>query len=127
MVQVLLVDDSDLDAYRAEKILTKSNISYFRCNDGIEVIPKLESMLEAKNEALPDLILLDIVMPEQDGFSTLRKIRAHSKYDNIPVIMLSSKQDAVDKFWTKKNGAFGHIGKPADAKELLTLIKQCTK
>ncbi|WP_432471391.1 response regulator [Amphritea sp. HPY] len=70
----------------------------------------------------PDLILMDIVMPEVDGFSACRQITSDSATKNIPVVMVSSKNQDADKVWAQLQGATTVVGKPFTEQELLAQV-----
>ncbi len=75
------------------------------------------------NTSLPNLILLDLMLPVTDGMQILEKLRNDSKTKNIPVIILSAKCDRLDKIKGLDNGADDYITKPFDILELLSRIK----
>lgn len=77
---------------------------------------------ELQNE-LPSLILLDIMLPEEDGLSVLSKLQSDSKYKNIPVIMLTAKSSEFDKVTGLDMGADDYISKPFGMTELLSRVK----
>ncbi|XWX05070.1 response regulator transcription factor [Aggregatilineales bacterium SYSU G02658] len=85
----------------------------------IEAHTGLEA-LEAVRTQLPDLILLDVMMPEIDGFETLRMLR---EFSNIPVIMLTAKGDENDKVYGLELGADDYVTKPFGPRELSSRIK----
>ena len=118
--KIMIVDDEP------DQILT---LGYSLKNTGneFEVIPAkngeecLEKLYNSKD--LPDLILLDIMMPEMSGWSVFKKIRENSKYDKIPIIFLTAKNDKI----TKDAGvAFGDdfIEKPYDIRDLINKINK---
>ena len=72
----------------------------------------------------PDLVLLDIVMPEQDGFVTCRQLKKNPATAHIPVILISSKNTDSDRFWGMKQGAVNYVTKPFDPQKLTSLIHQ---
>ncbi len=85
----------------------------------IEASNGLEA-LEQLRENLPDLIVMDVMMPEMDGFETLRHIREVS---NVPVIMLTVRQNEQDKIQGLDLGADDYIAKPFNPRELLSRIR----
>ncbi|MDR0293576.1 MAG: response regulator [Oscillospiraceae bacterium] len=80
---------------------------------------KMFAMLE---KTTPDLILLDIEMPEMDGFDTLRKLKSNSVYAGIPVIFLTSRTDPKDEIYGLRLGAVDYITKPFNASVLLNRV-----
>jgi two-component system KDP operon response regulator KdpE len=84
-----------------------------RANDG-------QQALRAITEQMPDLVLLDVMMPDMDGFETLKRIREHS---TVPVIMLTAKSEELDKVSGLSLGADDYITKPFSNRELAARIK----
>ena len=114
---VLIVDDDE--ALRA----------YVRVNleaEGYEVreAGSAEEGLEALGERSPDLILLDVMMPQVDGWETLRRIQEHTGVGAIPVIMFSGKVDEESASEAASRGVQGFIGKPFDPRSLIESTKQ---
>ncbi len=70
----------------------------------------------------PDLILMDVVMPGQNGFQLTRAITRDPRFADVPVIMCTSKNLETDKVWGMRQGARDYIVKPVDADELLAKI-----
>ena len=83
------------------------------CNDG-------ETALRLVNEAKPDLILLDIMMPKLDGWQVCRSIRKES---NVPIIMITAKGETFDKILGLELGADDYVTKPFDTKEVVARVK----
>ena len=73
-------------------------------------------------EALPDLILLDVVMPGQNGFQLTRHLSRHPQYGKVPVFLCTSKSQETDRVWGMRQGARDYITKPINAKDLLAKI-----
>jgi excisionase family DNA binding protein len=80
--------------------------------------------LAALGEQSPDLILLDVMMPEVDGWEALRRIQEHTGVGAIPVIMFSGKVDEQADVEARSRGAQGFIGKPFDPRSLIESTKQ---
>ncbi|HUP33708.1 MAG TPA: response regulator [Gaiellaceae bacterium] len=83
-----------------------------------------EQALEALGERSPDLILLDVMMPEIDGWETLRRIQEHTGVGAIPVIMFSGQVDERSAGDAESRGVQGFIGKPFDPRSLIESTKQ---
>ena len=77
-------------------------------------------------ELKPSLILLDVVMPGQDGFATCRKLKKDPETSKIPVVLITSKIQDSDKFWGQKQGCDAYLTKPVDHKTLTETIKRYT-
>ncbi|NUT56570.1 MAG: response regulator [Thermoleophilia bacterium] len=102
---------------------------YVRVNleaEGYEVreAGSAEEGLEALGERSPDLILLDVMMPQVDGWETLRRIQEHTGVGAIPVIMFSGQVDERSAAEAQSRGAQGFIGKPFDPRSLIESTKQ---
>lgn len=100
-------------------------VTYALNNSGFETesfeLPSL--FWKAMQENKPDLILLDIMLPEEDGLSILRKIRANDATAKLPVIMLTAKSTEYDKVEGLDSGADDYVSKPFGIMELLSRIK----
>ncbi len=83
-----------------------------------------ESALEAVNDDPPDLILLDIMMPDIDGFEVCKQLKGNSETDDIPVVFLSALTEAEDRQKGLDFGAVDFITKPFDSSEIQTKVKQ---
>lgn len=80
------------------------------------------SFFDGLNETIPHLILLDIMLPDKDGFQILSELKKSPEYKNIPVIMLTAKTSQIDKIKGLDNGADDYITKPFDIMELISRI-----
>lgn len=113
--RILLVDDSAINlAYTEQKL--KDHFEIVAVNSGSRALRYL------KGER-PDLILLDIRMAEMDGIETLREIRALENGAEIPVIMLTSKNDRASIVESQKLGIYDYVLKPFEAEELCARIR----
>jgi len=112
---VFVVDDSNLNLVTADDTLS----DYYR----VFTLPSAASMFELLDDVTPDLILLDIMMPEMDGFEALQLLKINSKYANIPVIFLTARNDAATESHGFELGAVDFISKPFSAPVLLNRIK----
>jgi excisionase family DNA binding protein len=83
-----------------------------------------QEALVALGEESPDLILLDVMMPEVDGWEALRRIQEHTGVGAIPVIMFSGKVNGESEAEARSRGAHGFIGKPFDPRSLIESTKQ---
>ena len=72
----------------------------------------------------PGLILLDVVMPQRNGFQVCRELKQNPEYDRIPVVLVTSKGTDSDKFWGQQQGADGFVVKPFTREELLRTIQR---
>lgn len=85
--------------------------------------PGGEEFLEALKERLPELVLLDIMLPGEDGIVLLKKLRSEAKFKGLPIIMLTAKSSELDKVSGLESGADDYITKPFGVMELLSRIK----
>ena len=85
--------------------------------------PNATPFWEAMEKQIPDLILLDIMLPEEDGLSILSKLKDNPKTDKIPVIMLTAKGSEIDKVKGLEQGADDYIAKPFGMMELVARVK----
>jgi len=112
-MKILVVDDEDL--------LVKG-IRFNLQNDGYDVITGCngaEAVILCRNET-PDLVILDVMMPEMDGMTACRKIR---EFSNVPVILLTAKADDIDKLMGFDSGADDYLTKPFNILELKARIR----
>ena len=116
MMKVLIVDDNE-DALTLMKFaLQKDGYDIFLAKSGQEAI-------DITNKERPDLILLDVMMPKMDGFTTCRKIHFCEENKNIPIIMVTAKNDINDLMRGLESGAIDYIKKPFHNLELVARVK----
>ena len=108
--KILIVDDSPTGLKAASAVLKNYNI--ITAADGKQALEKAQS-------EKPDLVILDVIMPNMDGFQACRKMKKSPELQHIPVIMLTSKSQKSDEFWGKKQGADIYLTKPWDDAVLL--------
>lgn len=72
----------------------------------------------------PSVILLDVIMPERNGFQVCRELKCNAKFSAIPIILVTNKDTASDKFWGKQQGADGYVTKPFTREELLRELRR---
>jgi twitching motility two-component system response regulator PilH len=114
--KILVVDDSPTERYYYADLLTRSGYTVLTAENGEEAIAK------AKND-LPQLILMDVVMPGQNGFQVTRAISRDPVTAHIPIIICTSKDQETDRYWGMKQGAKDYIVKPVDPQDLLDKIQ----
>ncbi len=114
--KVLVIDDSKTELMYLTDILQKKGF-FVRTAEGAE-----EALLRLADDK-PDLILMDVVMPGQNGFQLTRSINRTPAYADIPIIMCTSKNLETDRVWGLRQGAKDYITKPVNALELLEKIK----
>jgi DNA-binding response OmpR family regulator len=119
MAKVLIVDD-----IRSEVQLIANELGP-RGYDCIQASSGMEAIERARAEH-PHLILLDIVMPGQDGFATCRQLKKDPATKDIPVVIVSSKRGESDRFWGQKQGAADYLCKPFSPEDLVSVVKRYT-
>lgn len=113
--KILIVDDSPTERHFLGELLTKNGFQIMTLESGEEAV------LKAK-ELMPDLILMDVVMPGMNGFQATRTISREEATKHIPIIMCTSKNQETDMVWAKRQGAVEYVVKPVDSQELLNKI-----
>ncbi len=116
-IRVLSVDDSSVVRKLVTMILTAEGFKVTTASDGVDGINKAK-------ELLPDVILLDFVMPKMNGFQVCRILQKDEKLRNIPVILVTSKGDKVGDKFVDQLGVTGYITKPFQPEELVSKIHQ---
>ncbi|WP_370632338.1 PleD family two-component system response regulator [Rhodoferax sp. U2-2l] len=113
---VLIVDDSKTELMFLSNLLHVHGLTVRTAESG-------EAALKCLADAKPDLILMDVVMPGQNGFQLTRFIHRKPEYADIPIIMCTSKNLETDRVWGLRQGASDYITKPVNAQELMEKIK----
>jgi DNA-binding response OmpR family regulator len=115
-LKILLVDDSEVHLIIAENILkTKYNVT--TANSGKDALALLSKGF------IPNLILLDVLMPDMDGWEVYNKIKGISLLRNVPVAFLTSLDGAKEKLYASRIGAADLITKPYGSDELLSRVE----
>ncbi len=117
MAKILVVDDVDVERLSMTDILRKAGHSVIEARDGNEAIASAKA-----NK--PDAIIMDIVMPNRDGFGATKLLMMDPMTKGIPIIVVSSKAQESDKFRAQQLGAKGYLVKPATAASVLPVLKQ---
>jgi twitching motility two-component system response regulator PilH len=115
MARILIVDDSPTQTLSLAKLLKKHGHEVLMAKDGAEGI-------EVAKAELPDLILMDVVMPKINGFQATRQITKNPSTSHIPVIMVTTKDQETDRIWGERQGARGYVTKPVDEDKLVETI-----
>ncbi len=115
--KVLIVDDSPTELHLLSGYLVNNGFTPVTASSGQEAIDK------ALRE-IPDLILMDIVMPGMNGFEATRTLSRDPKTSHIPILMVSSKNQDTDKIWGKRQGARDYLVKPVRESVLIKKIKE---
>ncbi len=113
---ILIADDSKINLTMLSKILEKTHFRVVAASTGKQALKQIESHK-------PDLILLDILMPEMNGFEVSEKLKATAEYSEIPIIFLTAKTEAEDIVRGFEVGAVDYLTKPFNSLELLARVK----
>lgn len=116
ITKVLIVDDSKTELMFLTELLQKNGFTVRSAENADEAFKRL-------SEEKPHLILMDVVMPGQNGFQLTRAINRTPEYSEIPIIMCTSKSLETDRVWGMRQGARDYVTKPVDAEELLSKIR----
>lgn len=116
MPRVLIVDDSPTETYKISSVLSKHGFEVLTAATG-------EDGVSVARKELPDVVLMDIVMPGLNGFQATRQLSRDSITKDIPVIIVTTKDQETDRVWGERQGARGYLTKPVEDKVLIQAIK----
>jgi twitching motility two-component system response regulator PilH len=114
--KILIVDDSPTERRVLSDLLLKNGYKVVTAVSG-------EQAIILSRQEMPDLILMDVVMPGMNGFQATRTISREETTRHIPIIMCTSKSQETDKIWGMRQGAHDYIVKPLDHSALLLKIE----
>lgn len=117
MAQILIVEDSQTEARNFSQLLEKNGHKVVTAENG-------EQGVSTANEVLPDLVLMDVVMPGLNGFQATRQITRGDATKHIPVIVVTTKDQETDRVWAKRQGATAFLTKPVNEQTLVDTINQ---
>lgn len=112
MAKVMIVDDSPTEVHVLQTMLTKNGHEVIVATSG-------EEGVEMAKKEMPDLVLMDVVMPGMNGFQATRQLSKNTETASIPVIMVTTKDQETDKVWAMRQGAKDYIVKPVQEKALI--------
>jgi len=115
MTTILIVDDSPTEMFILKKAVEEKGFDVITAGNGQEGVDRAL-------QDHPDLILMDVVMPEMNGFQATRKISKNPQTANIPVILVTTKDQRTDREWGLRQGAVDYLVKPVDLKELVSKV-----
>lgn len=115
MARILIVDDSPSQLMGIRRIVEKLGHEALTAEDGAEGVNKARA-------EVPDLILMDVVMPNLNGFQATRAITRDAATRHIPVIMVTTKDQDTDRVWGMRQGAKAYLSKPFSETELSDVI-----
>jgi twitching motility two-component system response regulator PilH len=109
--KVLCVDDVKADLVNIEKIVAAHGALVITASNGREAVARAKA-------DLPDIIFLDVNMPEMDGFAATRELKKDATTKNIPIVLVTSKNQKADKLWAQMQGASGFVSKPYTVEQI---------
>ena len=115
MARILIVDDSPSQLMGIRRIVERLGHEALTAEDGAAGV-------EVAKRELPDLILMDVVMPNLNGFQATRSITREPTTKHIPVILVTTKDQETDRMWGMRQGAKGYMTKPFSEEELAETI-----
>ena len=116
MARVLIVDDSPSQLLGMKKIMEKLGHEVISAEDGAQGV-------EVAKRELPDLILMDVVMPNLNGFQATRSISKEPATAHIPIVLVTTKDQVTDKVWGLRQGAKAYLTKPVNEAALTSLVR----
>jgi twitching motility two-component system response regulator PilH len=119
ITKILAVDDSAVDLTNIETILRNAKYEVVEARSGIEAIQKAK-------QHKPDMIFMDVVMAEMDGFKATREILKDPELKDIPVIFVTSKCQKADRVWAQMVGGKAIVCKPYPPEAILEQIRAAT-
>jgi twitching motility two-component system response regulator PilH len=115
MARVLIVDDSPTETYRVTSVLSRHGFEVLTAETG-------EKGIDLARQEQPDLVLMDVVMPGLNGFQATRQLTRDAETADIPIVIVSTKDQATDRLWGERQGAKAYLTKPVDEKLLINTI-----
>ncbi len=115
MATILIVDDSETERQHLIKLLQAKHHQ-------VVVAKSAEEGIAAARETKPDVILMDVVMPGMNGFQATRLLSKDSATANIPVVVISSKDQETDRIWAERQGACNYLVKPVNKDDLYQVL-----
>lgn len=115
--RILVVDDERHIVRLVQVNLERAGYEVLTAFDGVEALEKVKT-------EMPDMLVLDVMMPRMDGFEVLKNLQNDPRYQNIPVIMLTAKAQDADIFKGWASGVSSYLTKPFNPRELLVFVER---
>ena len=115
--RILVVDDDVRNIFALSSILEEKDVDIVTAENGLEAIEEL------KKDSNIDLVLMDIMMPEMDGYEAMKKIRKQKQFKELPIIALTAKAMKGDRQKCIDAGANDYLAKPVDVEKLLSMLR----
>ena len=113
---ILIVDDAQVDRANLERILAQAGHRVLVAESGEQGVARARS-------DRPDVILMDVNMPDLDGFAATRQLKGDPSTRDIPVVFVTGKNQKADIAWGRMLGARGYVGKPYSAEDILAQLQ----
>jgi twitching motility two-component system response regulator PilH len=117
MARILIVDDSPSQLLGIKRIVEKLGHETLSAEDGAAGV-------EVAKQEMPDLILMDVVMPNLNGFQATRTISKNPDTAHIPIILVTTKDQETDKVWGMRQGAKAYVTKPIKEEDLVKALQE---
>lgn len=117
MATILIIDDSPTDVRVFTTLLE-------RAGHQVAAVSTAEEGIERVRADLPDLVIMDVIMPGMNGFQATRTLTRDPKTQDVPIVMITTKSMETDRVWGLRQGARAFITKPVNEKELLACINE---
>jgi len=114
--KVLVVDDSPAELTNIKSIVANTGCIVLSASNGQEAV-------EIAKKESPDIIFMDIIMPDMDGYEATRRLNNDPATRDIPIVFVSSKNQKADKLWAQMQGGKGYVTKPYTAEKIIEQIK----
>jgi twitching motility two-component system response regulator PilH len=115
MARILIIDDSPTDTKVFSSVLERNGFTVLAAGSG-------EDGVEMARAELPDLILMDVILPGMNGFQATRALSRDTATQHIPIIIVSTKNMETDRVWGLRQGAKDYLVKPPSERELINRI-----
>jgi twitching motility two-component system response regulator PilH len=120
VARILIVDDSPSQLFQLRKIVEAMGHEVVTAEDGLQGV-------EVAKREIPDLILMDVVMPNLNGFQATRSISREATTSHIPIVLVTTKDQETDRVWGMRQGAKGYVTKPINEPLLKKTIQDFLK
>lgn len=117
MARILIVDDSPTEMAKITQILKKNGHEVSTADGG-------EAGIALAKKHLPNLVLMDVVMPGINGFQATRQLTRNESTAHIPILIVTTKNQETDKLWGRRQGASGYLTKPINESDLIAAIEK---
>lgn len=115
--KVLVVDDVPTQLELIAAALNDAGMQVIRANDGEEAIASIHAQV-------PDLVVLDVIMPRMNGFEVIRELREDDRTKRLPIVICSTKNTTFDQSWAMDMGADAYVTKPFAPEHLVSIVQR---